>query len=246
MKAPTCAAPAPRTESTLLAALAPEVRKKIRARCITRRYAKGEQIIGERERDNHIYFIDRGNARVTLFSCGGREVSFINLEAGENFGELALIDGRPRSANVIALTDAEITVMPARVFHYLLAAHPPLAFELLRQLSAMIRRLCERVFEFSTIGVNQRLHAELLRLARKNTDLDGIARIPNAPTHAQFASRISCRREAVSRELKLLESEGVVAREKRKLVVPEIGRLQRMVDRVTGAAARPAARARRG
>jgi len=44
----------------------------------------------------------------------------------------------------------------------------------------------------------------------------------------------------------LLESEGVVAREKRKLVVPEIGRLQRMVDRVTGAAARPAARARRG
>ncbi|MDA7968361.1 MAG: Crp/Fnr family transcriptional regulator [Gammaproteobacteria bacterium] len=230
MKTPT------RTEPALLAALAPEALEKIRAQCATRRYEKDEQIVGELERGKQMYFIERGRARVTLLSYGGREVSFVDLAAGENFGELSLIDGQPRSANVIALTECEIMVMPENVFQRLLDAHPRIAFALLRQLTAMVRRLCERIFEFSTIGVNQRLHAELLRLAKKHIELDGVARIPNAPTHAQLASRISCHREAVTRELNSLENAGVLAREKRKLIVPEIRRLQQMVDLVNGAA----------
>lgn len=225
-----------RTESTLLAALAPETRDVIRAQCATRRYPKGRQIISELDRGDNIYFIERGRVRVALFSSGGREVSFITLEAGENFGELAVLDGMPRSANVIALSDVEIMIMPSQVFHELLAGHPPLALATLRQLSAVIRRLCERVFEFSTVGVNHRLHAELLRIAREHVDLDGAARISTAPTHAQLASRISCHREAVSRELRSLEKNGVIIRDKRKLLVPQVARLQEMVDGVLGRA----------
>lgn len=209
-------------------------REKILAQCTTRRYAKGEQIVREMERDDNMYFIERGKVRVTLFSREGREVSFANLEQGESFGEISIIDGKPRSANVIALTETDMIIMPPQTFRRMFHQHPAVAVELLKQLAAMIRRLCERIFEYSTIGVNNRIHAELLRLAKEHLDLDGIARIPNVPTHAQFASRVSCHREAVSRELKALENEGILLKKNRKLIIPEIRRLQKMVDHVLG------------
>lgn len=220
--------------SSLLGLLDAGEREKMLAHCTTRRYAKGEQVVREMARDDNMYFIDRGKVRVTLFSRDGREVSFTDLEAGGNFGELSIIDGKPRSANVIALTETDMIIMPPQVFWQMLSRHPAVALELLQQLTGMIRRLCDRIFEYSTIGVNNRIHAELLRLARENLDLDGVARIPNVPTHAQFASRVSCHREAVSRELKALENEGILLKKNRKLIIPEIRRLQKRVDQVLG------------
>ena len=211
-----------------------EEREKILAQCTAHRYAKGEQVVREMETDNNMYFIERGKVRVTLFSKEGREVSFSILQAGDNFGEMSAIDGKPRSANVIALTETEMIIMPPRVFRRMFHRHPVVAQELLQQLTAMIRRLCDRIFEYSTLGVNNRIHAELLRLAGDHIDLDGVVRIPNVPTHAQFASRVSCHREAVSRELKALENEGIVQKKNRKLIIPEIQRLQKMVDRAMG------------
>ena len=220
--------------SALLALLDAGERKKMLAQCTTRRYAKGEQIVREMEQDNNMYFIERGKVRVTLFSREGREVSFANLEQGENFGEISVIDGKPRSANVIALTETDMIIMPPQIFQRIFHRHPAVAMELLQQLTAMIRRLCDRIFEYSTIGVNNRIHAELLRLAKKHLDLDGVVRIPNVPTHAQLASRVSCHREAVSRELKALENEGILLKKNRKLIIPEIRHLQKKVDQVLG------------
>ncbi len=221
-------------DSALLGVLNPGEREKILAQCATRRYARGEQIVRALEGDHNMYFIEHGKVRVTLFSREGREVSFANLEAGGNFGELSIIDGKPRSANVIALTETDMIIMPPEVFRQMFRRHPAVALELLQQLTAMIRRLCDRIFEYSTIGVNNRIHAELLRLAREHLDLDGVARIPSVPTHAQFASRVSCHREAVSRELKALENDGILLKKNRKLIIPEIRRLQKLVDRVMG------------
>ena len=172
----------------------------------------------------------RGAVRVTLFSSNGREVSFIDLAGGANFGELAALDGQPRSANVIALRETHLIIMPPQVFRRMLAAHPAVAEALLRQLTAIIRRLCERIFEYATSGVHARIHAELLRLARAHLDLDGVARIPRPPTHAHLASRVSCHREAVSRELKSLQNAGLITREKGRLVVPNLQRLQDLAN----------------
>lgn len=221
-------------DSSLLGQLMPEARARILSRCVTRKYAKGQQVLREMAKDNNMYFIRRGEVRVTLFSKDGREVSFADLRVGDNFGELSVIDGKPRSANVIALADSEILIMPPAVFRRMYMQHPAVAIGLLKQLAAMIRRLCDRIFEFSTVGVNNRIHAELLRLAKRHIDLDGVARIPNVPTHAMLASRVSCHREAVSRELKRLQNEGVLQKKNRRLIVPDIARLQRMVEHVLG------------
>lgn len=224
----------PQHRGPLLGQLCREEWESILVQCTTRRYAKGDQIVREMEQNNNMYFIDRGAVQVTLFSQDGREVSFATLEQGQNFGEISVIDGKPRSANVIALTETDMIIMPPKVFQQILHTHPAIAVKLLEQLSAMIRRLCERIFEYSTSDVKHRIYAELLRLGKHNIDLDGIVRISNPPTHAQLASRVSCHREAVSRELKSLEKEGILARKDRKLLILKIQILQAMVEQVMG------------
>jgi CRP-like cAMP-binding protein len=199
------------------------------SRSETRRYKKGQHIVSVMDDDTNLYLIDSGAVRATLFSADGKEVSFVDIDTGGNFGEFSAIDGRPRSANVIALSDVKITVVPPKVFLETLEKYPAACMDMLRQLSAIIRGLCDRVFEYSTLDVPNRVHLELLRLGRENMDLDGIARISNPPTQIEMASRLSCTREAVSREYKNLENLGIISRSRKKLIIDDYQRLQEMV-----------------
>ncbi len=205
-------------------------RDEVLKSCQRCQYKKGDQIVRQWDDNHHLYFIAQGSVRVTLYSNKGKEVSFIDLHAGDNFGELSAIDGGLRSANVIALTKSTVDVMPSHVFLHLLEVYPELNLNFLRQLTAMVRRLCDRIFEYSTLGVNHRIHAELLRLAKQDLDLDGIARIKHMPTHAQLGSRLSCTRESISRELKHLENMGVITRKRRRFEVEDMPQLERLVN----------------
>jgi CRP-like cAMP-binding protein len=103
-------------------------------------------------------------------------------------------------------------------------------FAILRHLTTQVRALTERVFEFSTLAVRNRVHAELVRLARDHGGNDAVIR--PAPTHTEIASRISTHREAVTRELNRLEDLGLIVREGRSLRVADLERLQAMVEDV--------------
>ena len=94
--------------------------------------------------------------------------------------------------------------------------------------------LTERVFEFSALAVNNRIHAELLRLARDHMTAENTAAIQPAPTHAEIASRISTHREAVTRELSRLSRAGIVVRRSGALVVEDVERLDRLMQDVIG------------
>jgi CRP-like cAMP-binding protein len=170
---------------------------------------------------------------VTLFSVSGREVTFRDLNAGEMFGELAAIDGQPRSANVIALTDTLIASLSGEAFWQVLREQPEVAAVTLKRLVANVRDLSGRVFEFSTLTANNRIQAELLRLAQAHLQDDGEpVVIAPVPTHAEMASRVSTHREAVTRELSRLAKAGVIERRSGKLVVLDLARLRRMVENV--------------
>ena len=202
---------------------------EILSQCVVRRYAKGERIVRESERADGLYFIARGRAQATKSSACGFEVNFADLEQGAHFGEQSLINVELHATTVTALTDAHIIVMPPLVCRAMLECHPALAFGLLAHAHATVRDLSERVLEYSTVDVERRVRAELLRLAVRHFDLDGVARIPPM-THAKFAARVSCHREAVSRELKALQRAGVVTRQDRYFIVPDIARLRRLVE----------------
>jgi CRP-like cAMP-binding protein len=221
-----------RTQSVLLKKLDQSELADVLAQCERVRYHRHQQVVRQHGIDDHIYLVESGRLGVAQYAESGREVGYCELYPGDHFGELTAIDGRPRSANVIALVDSEVTVMPFEVFRSLVDSSRTFSVALMRHLTDMVRRLSDRVYEFSTLSVSNRIHAELLRLAIKHKDLDSVARIATPPTHAQLASRISCNREAVSREMKRLENTGLLKKSGKKWIVEDLTALQRMVDEV--------------
>ena len=231
---PSNAALSDTPKSPLLSLLPDAYLASVLQKCSTKKYFRHQFIVRESERNNNLFIINTGRVRVTLFSMSGKEVSFVDMCAGENFGEISAIDGGPRSASVMALEDTEITVMPGSLLQTMLLDQPQVALQLLKQMASIVRRLCNRIFEYSTLGARNRIHSELLRLARENLDLDGKARIHSPPTHSEIASRVSCHREAVSREMKLLENQGVIEKRTKKLIVPDCKLLETLVLSVGG------------
>lgn len=216
----------------LLLPLSEAERSKWLKKCTTRKYASGESIVRHSEQDNNLYLIQSGEVRVMLVSHIGREVCFANLHAGENFGELSLLDGKPREANVVATTAAVMVVMSQKVFNELLLAHTLVIWTLLHQMVASTRLARERRYELIAMPIVSRIHKELLRLSEGNVDLDGVVRIANMPIHEHLASRIGCNREAVSRELKRLKGLKILSVKKRVLIIHDLNALQDMFDAV--------------
>ena len=209
-------------------------REHLAKRLRWKRYGAGEQIISHLDRSTDVFLVLQGKVRVVIYSLAGREVTFRDIEAGQYFGELAAIDGLPRTASIVALGDSVIASMSADMFWEILRAYPDAAARLVKNLTSSVRALTERVFEFSALAVNNRIHAELLRLAQDHMTGENVAVIDPVPTHAEIASRISTRREAVTRELNQLSRAGVVQRRSGTLVVRDVERLRRLVQDVVG------------
>ncbi len=207
-------------------------RTAIAARCRGGLFDAGENIVLQRDARTDVFFIVSGTVRVSFHSKPGKDVQFRDQGAGECFGELSAIDGETRSADVVALTSVFVASLEADEFIDIATHYPAVGARLLRQLSAMVRSLSDRVVELSTLGVANRIHAEILRLARHHGVVDNAAVIDPAPTHAELASRVSTQREAVTKELGALVRRGVLARGRGRLSVTDVKKLEDMVQNV--------------
>ncbi len=220
----------------LLAGLSAERLEALARECAWRNFDAEQSIISRAAPDRDLYFIVSGRVRVTTYSAAGRQVTFRDFGAGEHFGEVAAIDGMARSADVVGLESGLLASLPPAALARLLREEPALAERLLRDFAKLVRRLSSRVVDLSTLGVHQRLHAELLRLAQEAGVKDNRARIDPAPKHADLASQVSTYREQVTRELSTLTKAGVLGKEGRALLVLDVSRLQRMVEEVRSGA----------
>jgi CRP/FNR family transcriptional regulator, cyclic AMP receptor protein len=200
--------------------------------CRWRRFPVGQRVISREADDHDVYLIVGGKVRITAFSGAGRQVTYRDIATGEWFGDLAAIDGRSRSADVDALEDTLLASMSPTVFRRLLHEHPIVCDRVLDRLVSLVRDLTDRVFDFSTLGVQNRVHAELLRLAKQAGIADNIARISPAPKHSDIAGKVSTYREQVTRELSAMVKQGLVQRSEGALVIPDVARLERIVAEV--------------
>jgi len=194
-------------------------------------YQANQHIITLGENTRDVFFIISGTVRITTFTSSGKEVSFRDMQAGQMFGELSAIDGQKRSTNVVALTDSVVASVHADIFFNLLSDYPQVNKFVLRQLTGLIRKLGDRIVEFSALSVKSRIHAELLRLARNNKLNDNTAEIIPAPTHQDIANRISTHREAVSREVSELNKKGIIKRNEGKLYIKDISKLEELLEK---------------
>ena len=188
--------------------------------CFTREFAKeGVIILAEQEGDT-LFIIQEGQVKVCISSEEGREVILSLLGPGSVFGELALLDGKLRSANVIA-TDATSLVMLRRSdFQQLIYKTPEIAMALLAELAGRLRRTDRQIEGLALLDVTSRISETLLQLAddQGKETAEGIA-IDSRPTHQELANMSGTTRETVSRALKRLESQGYISCRGRKIII---------------------------
>ncbi len=202
-------------------------------RCRWRRFDADQQVLAHLDAGTDVLFLVEGRLRVSLYSPSGKEVLFEDIEAGQVFGELAAIDDKGRSTSVYALQPSSVAFLDAAGFMDLLRDNFPVARRVMVNLCRLVRRLDERVFEFSTLTVSNRIHAELLRLAGGEAGRQSAVITP-VPRHADIASRVSTHREAVTREMNVLARAGVLKQDRNALHILDLPRLAQMVHEVLG------------
>ncbi len=165
----------------------------------------GAEIISQLERSTDVYLLLEGRVRVIMVASTGRQITYQILPAGQLFGELAAIDGGPRSAGVSAEDDVVLGRLDQKAFRALLAAHPTFAFAIMRRLASLSRWLSEKVFEYHAYDVKGRVYTELLRMADET----------GGPLHIadrDMASRVGTTRENVTRIYADLKQRDIIRR----------------------------------
>lgn len=203
--------------------------QELARQCRWRRFPPGQRVISRAAPDQDVYLIVSGRVRVASFSASGRQVTFRDIAAGDWFGDLAAIDGLARSADIVALEDTLVAAMRPATFRQLLHEHPAASDRMLQRLVTWVRELTERVFDLSTLCVQNRVHAELLRLGRQAGVKANTARIDPAPKHVEIAGQVSTNREQVTREMSAMAKQGLIQRSGRAMVIPDVARLEHIV-----------------
>ncbi len=188
-----------------------EQRRTIANSIRVRQYDAKQIVISRNEPSTDVYFVISGTVKATVYSMEGKEVTFEELGPGEMFGELAAIDGESRSAYVETKTAATIASISEQKFWTILAECPDVRRAILRKLTRLARFLCEKIVEITTLSVNQRIRTELVRMAQSESNGDIRVEVTEPPTHSEMACLLGTHREAVTKELKRLEKDGLIA-----------------------------------
>lgn len=204
---------------TLFGGLDEAARRRLESRCHWRHCRPGETVLERGSESQEVLFIVRGAVNIVNFSLSGREVAYATLGAGESFGELAAIDGQPRSASVVATEKTLLAVLPSAEFLNLLQERAEVTFRVLQNLTTMVRSGDIRIMELSTLAATQRVYAEILRMARPDTAVPDLWVIHPLPPLREIASRVSTTRETVARALGQLYPTGLVRRKGKSLYI---------------------------
>ena len=197
-----------------------------------RRFRKGETVFHQGDPGDALFIMASGSVKVVLPSDEGAEPAIVAiLGAGEFFGELAILDGAPHSATIVAIEPTETLVLHRDAFLALIDSQAELRRALLASLAAEIRRLTGHVEDLHFLDLPGRLASRIVRLAASAGATSGEARIAWPYTQSELAGMIGGSRQSVNRLLADLADEGLVRIERDVLVVSDLDRLARTVER---------------
>lgn len=201
----------------LLKGLSDEEVAELERRCTWRRFKNGEQVIDRNSDSRDVLFAVEGNIQIVNYSASGREIAYATVRQGGYFGELAAIDGQPRSASAVAQGACVLAQIAPSVFLDFVASHPTVAQQVMERLARIIRTCDERIMDLSTLGAVQRVYLELLRLAEDDPVTPGSWVVYPMPTQANIAARASTTRETVARVISQLAQEELVMKKGKSL-----------------------------
>ena len=204
----------------LLSSLSDDASDSFSNKCRWVEYGPDKSVIERGMFDTNVYFIITGTLHVLNYSETGRVITYATLKDGDMFGELAAIDGLPRSAWVCSITPCQMATCPSPAFINLLSGNAEVSLALLKRMSSNIRLLDDRLKDLTLLGAAQRACTELLRMAKQDSEAPGGYVISPMLTHANFANLVGVSRETISRIFRKLREESLIVHNKRGLCIP--------------------------
>ena len=190
-------------------------------------FEPGDTIIEQGDDTNTVYFLISGTVHVLDYSRSHRAITYSSLNDGEMFGEMAAIDGFPRSAWVCAISTCKVISLPGNTFINILKNNADISLKILQKLSSRLRMSDEKLTDVSLYGTEQRVCLELIRMTKLDTKTKNTYQIKQMPTQGNFANIIGSTRETVSRILAKLRDDQIIIKTESGFVVPDKKQLEK-------------------
>lgn len=168
-----------------------------------------------------------GRVKITSSSPDGKEIVFSILNAGDIFGEIALLDGRERTADAVAMTSCELLVLSRRDILPFLERRPDICIALLGILCERFRRTNEQVEDLLFRHVESRIAKTLLRLARRSgQSQSGQLRVEPKLSQSELGNIVGVTRESINKHLQALQRSGAIDFDKGTIVITDARTLE--------------------
>jgi len=196
----------------------------------SRSLKKGEALFRKGDEGTSLYIVKTGSVKIVLPSEMGDEVAAAILSEGDFFGEMSLLDGMPRSADVVALESSELLALNQRDFLAFLRGNEGAIQAILSYLSMRLRRTDELLEDAYFLNISTRFARRLVELAQRH----GRRKMEGEPieidlrlTQKDLASIVGTTRESINKELRVLREKGLVTTEGNTLQILDLKRLEK-------------------
>ena len=196
-----------------------------------RTFRTGEVIFHRDDPGQILYIIKEGKVKICLISPDGQEISLVVFGKGEYFGEFALLDGLPRSADAIALEKVECYTLQRSDFHNAIMKNPRIAIQIMEVLCERLRRTDQQVEDLIVLDVYGRVAKKLLELAETHgaKQEDGSILINVRLTQQELAAMVGASRESVNKVLGYFTDKQYITTDKHKITLHRIADLKRRI-----------------
>ena len=196
----------------------------------SRAFAAGEIIFHRGDPGQVMYLVRQGKVKISLISPDGQEVSLALLGPGECFGELALLDGQPRSADAAAMEPVETYWLQRSDFISAVMHHPLIAIQVMNVLARRLRQTDEMVQDLLFLDVHGRVAKKLIELTETHgvRTPDGL-RINMRLTQGELAAMVGATRESVNKVMTYLTEKGYISTDRHRTTVTRLADLRRRI-----------------
>jgi CRP/FNR family cyclic AMP-dependent transcriptional regulator len=214
----------------LFAGLADEDIRELMALAKRRTFRSGEVIFHREDPGLVLYVIKEGKVKINLISPEGQEISLVVFGKGECFGEFAILDGLPRSADAVAMEKVECYTLQRSDFHQAIMKNPKIAIQVMEVLSKRLRSTDQMVEDLIFLDVYGRVAKKLLELAEAHgTKVEDGTRIEVRLTQQELASMVGASRESVNKVMGYFTDKNFISTDKHKITLHRMSELKRRI-----------------
>ena len=218
-------------ENNLLIGLPIHVIQRVDQLCEFKHFTQNDLVAAREEENRSIFFVISGTYSVETTINQDQELRYADISANDFFGEIAAIDGLPRSADVRCRTAGEVAELQHHDFEGLLATEPLITLRLLKLFTTRLRQTNQRLQDFSTTTPSTRVIQQIISLVRQSPDNPGQWLISPTPKHDEIAAWTGTSKSFVSSILGQLMHDGLIMRRNRDLVILDLFSLKNLGEK---------------